>query len=88
MTTKVNEQTEKERAAALVLRKAVESFVSRNGVSIDELARRLGLIDVGVENLFGKTWGLETAWRVAEALGLQLSVDVEDGSLDVTIRSE
>lgn len=77
MTTKVQEQASTERETAEHLRREIEAFVARKGISNAELAARLGLVTAGAENLRGRSWSLETAWRVAEALGLRINVQVQ-----------
>lgn len=79
MSTKIREPGEKEREAAARIQSKVEDMISTRGLSSADLAARLGLLPEGAQNLRGRSWGLETAWRVAEALGVSIDVQVHTG---------
>ncbi len=72
--TKLQEESKTERATARFLQDEAEKTIKGYNWSNQDLAERLGLLDLGAENLRAKTWSLQTAFRVADAIGLQIQV--------------
>ena len=54
--------------------------IERRRVTPEQLAERLDLLPVGAEVLLAQQdWALETAFRVAEVVGLRVNVSLENG---------
>lgn len=72
MTVKINEELIKERATAQYIQSMAEKYIEGEGLSTEVIAEMLGLLPGGVDRLRDRRWTLETAWRVAETLGLDI----------------
>jgi hypothetical protein len=54
--------------------------MERDKLTKEQLADKLGILPVGAEVLLAREdWSLDTAFRVAEAVGLEIKVSVEPG---------
>ena len=59
------------------LKKAVMDEINRQGLNNSQIAEKLGLLPSGAVLLLKRDfWSLETGLRVAEALNLEVKVDV------------
>jgi hypothetical protein len=76
MTTKLKEPSPEEEAAARQIRQAIEAFVASKDLGDSEMGVLLGLVPEGVQNLRGKSWGLEKAWRIASALRIKIVLQI------------
>jgi hypothetical protein len=79
MPTSIYEPTELETAMVHRIRAAVEEKIDRDNLDTGELARRLNLQPEGVEILRAHSWSLQTAWRMAEAVGIRVDLAIRDG---------
>jgi len=71
------EPSEKENKLRDELQEAVRVELKKRGWDATELAEKLGLLPAGAELLLDRRqWPLETAFRVADALGIQFLVEV------------
>jgi hypothetical protein len=74
------EQTEKGRSARSYLREQICARIAKDNVTPDQLAERLGLLPVGAEVLLARDeWSLDTALRIAEAVGLEVKLEIVGG---------
>lgn len=59
------------------LQKLVRDEIEKKALTNEQLAGRLGLLPVGVESLLSRQeWSLDTAFQVADAIGLRIHFSV------------
>lgn len=75
------EQSDRSLAIRSDLERRIREQLEQNEVTAEQLAEKLGLLPVGAEVLLAREdWSLDTAFRIAEAIGLDISIRVRDVS--------
>lgn len=69
-------ESHSERYISEEIRAEVINLLDSARVSKDEMADLLGVPTQGIDLMLRKPWGLSTAVRVADAIGVYLSIDV------------
>ena len=60
------------------LQRRIRAAILEQRIVLEDLAQRLNLLPVGAEVLLAqKDWSLETAFMIAEALGLIIEIEIE-----------
>lgn len=62
------------------LRHIIDTTIQAHGYSKTELAQRLDLLPSGVTTLLAKTWSISEAFRIAQALEIQLTITISEPS--------
>ncbi len=74
----INEPVQKEIEVSSMLQDEVKRIISANNWNEEQVAEKLDLLPSGAEALLcKKKWSIETAFRVAYALGIDMSIDVK-----------
>jgi len=63
----------------LNLEQRIRGWIKANAVTSDQLAEKLGLLPTGGEVLLDQKWTLDTAFRIADAIGLDVEIRVGTG---------
>lgn len=67
------EASDTERRVIKSMREELQQRLEREELSVEEVAKRLGLVAEGVQTLVRRQWSFEEAYRVAEALGFDFA---------------